>query len=735
MYFPAEISPGLPAKKMRRPFLTIGLTMLCTMFLLFAIGALYTLILVAIVLSSSAVFVFLRHREATVSLLAGVAALLAVFSFTYMQNNQINTALLYCGENISVRGTLADYPTDLGDRYVYSLQNCTLGGHPTSFSLHLSEEKYYDCRPGDILEFTAGKIYPSAEKNSDYYYSTMSDKVYLRAYTDAITVEPMQERSLRFLHCELRHSMLSVIRSRLERTEAAVLSGLMLGNTDTLDTQTALYFTTTGIAHLFAVSGFHVAFWTGLLFQIFGKRKRHILPSVFACAFLFFFMALTGFSVSVCRSGLMTGLVFFGNIFRKEADSLNSLGLAVTILLLINPFSAADASLLLSASATAAIILSSRPIEEYITVPLTRKIKYKPLQRLLQYGINLLCLSAAVTLSLLPLTSYFFGSFSLMTPIANILCVPPAQGAMVMGMASQIFNRIPYFSDFLFFLTDALLRLLLFFTRKLSEVPVGMMLLNTTFTFFWAAASLAIIGIVYIRYNRTPRKAFCTAIGSALALMLIFNVGCHINKDEAVLTVYNAGNATCITLCDRNGNAAVIGCGGDAYTAEALTRKLRTSGASNPRLLLIPDTRETESANAWSLVRSLSPDYVITPQWDTELHSNITVTNEASIQLWSNTAVHFEYRQDFRAVHMEVNGQSIVICVWPSSDFSTADTDYQSGDLLICRQSIPATVNTDRFSQIILSADKQKELYYFDEDLAKKITTTADEGSISISIK
>ncbi len=720
---------------MKRPFLTIGLTMLCTMFLLFAIGTLYTLILVAVILACSIVFIFLRHREATVAVLAGIAALLAVLSFRIMQDNQVNTALLYCGENISVSGTLADYPTATDGRYVYRLQNCTLGGEQTSFSLHLSEEEYYNCKPGDILEFTAVKIYPSAEKNSKYYYSTMSHRVYLRAYADQVTLIKADQRSMRYLHCELRNSMLSVIRSRLQSEHAAVLSGLMLGNTDSLHTQTALYFSTSGIAHLFAVSGFHVSFWTSTLLHAFGKRKRHIFPSVSGCAFLFFFMALTGFSVSVCRSGLMMMVVFFGNIFSKQADSLNSLGIAVTALLTLNPFLAADASLLLSAAATAAIILSSRPIDEYITTPLVQKIKYKPLSRLLRYISNLLCLSAAVTLSLMPLTSYLFGSFSMMTPIANMLCIPSAQGAMVLGITAQAFNRVPYFSDFLFRLTEILLDLLLFFARKLSEIPVAMFIINTSFTVVWATASLLSIGLVYQKYKRLPHRAFFTAICSALSLMVIFNAFCYTNKDEAVLTVYNVGNATCITLCDRNGNAAIIGCGGDEYLVEALTGDLRTSGINQVRLLLIPDARETEDENAWALNRILQPDYLLTTQWDTETQDHIILTNEATIQLWKNTELHFESVQDFRTVHIRINGQDIVICVYPSSDFSQADAIYQSGDILICRQSVPATINTDNFRQIILSSDKEKELYYFDDTLASKITTTADEGSISIFIE
>ena len=709
--------------------------MLCTMLLLFAIGALYTSILAAALLAACALVAFLRHRAASQMLLIGMAALLAVSSFSYMQHSLADAAVLYCGENISVCGTLADYPASINGRLVYKINNCKLGESQTSFSLHLSDEVYYDCKPGDTVQFTALKIYPSEEKDSQHYYAAMADGVFLRAYADDVQFSHAEKAQLRYLPKEIRQHLLVVIESRLAAPLSAILSGLMLGNTDLLDAQTASYFSASGITHLFAVSGFHVSFWTSALLNIFGRRKKHILPTLSACAFLFFFMALTGFSPSVCRSGLMTSVLFSGSLFKRESDSLNSLGLALTVMLTHNPFAAADASLLLSAAATAAITLSSRPIEDYIISPLTQKIKKRPLRKAVAYVTSLLCLSAAVTLALLPLTAVLFGSISLITPLANVLCVPTAQGAMLLGIAAQLSHPIPYFSDLLFRLTELLLALLLQISKALASVPVAMFALNTAFTIAWAVVSLILIAAVYKKYNRLPRRAFITALSCALSLFVLFNVCSLSRKGDAVLTVFDTGNASCITLCDNSGNAAIIGCGGNTHTAEAVAGRLRTCGVSKPRLLLIPDDRKTENANASRISSFFEPELAVAKSSAAEHLEDAMAADAAQITLWEAAALQFESTEHFRAAHINICNQNIVICFYPSSDFTTADDIYKQGDILICRQAIPPTVDTSKFKQIILSSDKEKELYYFDSPLADKVTSTADEGTIEIKLK
>lgn len=722
---------------MKRPFLTIGLSMLCAMYALFFLPTAFTVAAAAILFTAAAVCVFFRRKEASVLLLLSISGMLAFFCFSYTEKCIEQPALLYCGENISVSGTLKDYPEKNNDRYAYTLTDCTIAGEETSVTLQLTDTALYSCRPGDRLHFIASEIYANSERDSIYYLSTMAQGFSLRAYTNAVTVEKTGAVSFLYAARELRHSILESLQRRLPQTAANITGALMLGYEDSMDEQTQLIFRLSGLSHLFAVSGFHVSFWTGLVVNAFGGRKNKRTVCIAACIFLVFFMALTGFSVSVCRAGIMLLTVFAGHFVRRDADSLNSMGLAVSILLL-NPYAAADVSLLLSAGATASILLSAPPIEKYILQPLSLRIKNKNLQALLLNATQLFLQSFFVCIGILPLTSICFGSISVLTPLANVFCMLPAQLTMLFGTAAQAVHRIPYLSDFLFFLTESCCHFLLRMTDFFASVPFSRLTLPFGTVVIWAAACLLLLVFCFSRFRRQQKKQFTVAIACCCVLTAAANIGVFCTRDTVTMRIQQVGNASCFTLYDRHGNAAVFGCGGNDYSAQSLQNHLLSHGNDVTQLLLIPRSTQTEQANAALLTQLLSPRQIIAApnathgQADDEV---LLLTEEAVIQLWENCTVYYKNTDSFSGAHISVNGKNIVLCFSPSSDFSDAQTCFQSGDVFIGRQAVPQTLDTAQFDEIILSTDKNKNLYYFPSALADKIRTTADEGTIERTLR
>lgn len=712
---------------MKRPFLTIGLAMLCSMYALFYIGTTCTVAAAAVLVTAAAVCAFFRRRESALLFLTAIAVLTAVCCFTYADRCKVQPSLLYCGENVSVSGTLSDYPVKTNERYVYTLKNCTIAEEQTDITIQLSESALYKCKPGDRLHFVATKLYSNLENDQQYYFSTLARGEWMRAYTQHVTVEQTDDY-YRYAAKHLRHTILQSLQKRLPTKTAAVVSALVLGDKTNLDRQTELIFRLSGLSHLFAVSGFHVSFWTGLVIAAFGNRKHRKKVSVAAIAFLVFFMALTGFSVSVCRAGIMLLTVCTGNLFRRDADSLNSLGLALTVLLLANPFSAADASLLLSASATAAILLTSEPTEKYVLQPIANKTSNKNIRKYVLSACNLLCLSTSVSICLFPLTSLFFGSVSLLTPFANLFCMFPAQITMILGMFAQIFHRIPWFSDFLFRLTEISCDILLQLTSLFANASFSRIILYTDMIMLWAAGSAVIIFTVSRIYKRQTRRIAAYAMACFCLLLLLMNISLFQTRNDITVHIQNTGNGSCISVHNKNGDAAVFGCGGNEYTAESLHNYLLSNSAPDTALLLIPRQQETESANAKYLAQLLSPDSIISAV-QTETSSTL-LCDSAQLTLWEGCNLYYKNTENFSGVSIQANGKNIVLCFSPSSDFTTAEACFRSGDLLICRQSVPVTVDHAAFEEIILSADKPLALYHYPQAITQKTISTADEGSI-----
>ena len=162
---------------------------------------------------------------------------------------------------------------------------------------------------------------------------------------------------------------------QLPEREAGLAVGVLLGDKSGISEAIKEDFRTDGVSHLLAVSGLHMAAVCQLLLFFFRKILHfpEKLCFLFSMVGIIAFMAITGFAPSVMRSGIMYLIYLAGLIVSRQADSLNSLGAAVFLMCLVNPYAAADIGLLLSFSATAALILFSGK-----TVRLLRT--YLPLQ-------------------------------------------------------------------------------------------------------------------------------------------------------------------------------------------------------------------------------------------------------------------------------------------------------------------------------------------------------------------
>lgn len=721
---------------MKRPFFTIGLTMLCTMFLLFQFGALYTLVFVAVLLLAAAVVAVCRKQKSKLLFLIGLAAICAVLCFSYTMNNKFTPALTYCGENIHIRGTLAEYPISKGEHsYIYSLKNCEIAGQQTDIDIDLFDQYLYNCRPGDTLQFTALQLQAKESEPKLKTFFHLADGAWLYAYTDSVTIEYSTHSRWQYAAKDLQHACLKILEDRLPQPESFVLSALIFGRRDRMDVQTEADFQLCGLAHLFAVSGLHVTFWTSLVFSFFGKRRRHKLPTVAAIGFIVFFMALTGFSVSVCRSGFMMIVLLIGNLFRYEADALNSLGLAVSILLFINPFSAASASLLLSASATAAIVLTAQPIQLYLTESLLRRLQSGFIINKLQAALGILFTSAVTLVGLLPLNAYFFGYFSLLAPISNLLCVPAAQFAMIFGTAATVCNPIPYFSDGLFAVSEQLLHYVLFVSRKIASVPFAIYITHMPSVLIWTALTAAVLLCVYILNKRNRKKIFTAALGCFCALFVGLNISSFANADRITLNIYNTGNDICISLYDAHGHCAVIGCSKNDYVLESVYKDLHYAGILQPDLLLLPRVFDDTQNDMQKATDLWQPQTVLSAVDFKTDHIAVTQASESTVTLCDNITVHYRCDETVSAIKITAAEKQILVCCTPASDFSVCDNRFSDGDILICRQAVPATLSTEPFQQIVLSCDKKEELYHFtDPILAEKTICTADEGKITLTI-
>lgn len=243
-----------------------------------------------------------------------------------------------------------------------------------------------------------------------------------------------------------RDSMSRGITRNLTGEEGKVLSGMLFGRTEQMPSDIRRDYARSGIAHLLSVSGLHLTvfvFLLSILLRFFGlsMRCRRVIMSFS----VLIFMALTGFSYSVTRSGIMMLLWILAQMFGRDADARNSLGFALILILLQNPYAVFSISLQLSYLATLGIVTFTRPTADWLSRRFL-KINLQELRKKSAWRSDLLsaaCVSFCANLLTFPVVCQAFGFVSLVAPLTNLFVAPLVPHALGSGMLCGLTERFP----------------------------------------------------------------------------------------------------------------------------------------------------------------------------------------------------------------------------------------------------------------------------------------------------
>ncbi len=300
------------------------------------------------------------------------------------------------------------------------------GNMRLSFSTEYEDIDIGDFVIGNVINFE-GKLYEvgkDIEDISDYF---KSEKIYIGANNiENLTVTRQGTKPVAYLGNELRRKISDSLKENFTEDTAGVLTALITGDKDGLRGGIYDNFKFIGIAHLMAVSGMHLTILTMGAELVLRRLKKRRVKSAILSLFTTFVMFLANFSPSVIRAGVMRLMHLGGEAIKRRSDSLNSLGLALILILTVNPFACKSVGLLLSVLSTLSIITVSLPFSESFS---TRsgdvlKIKSRRLFGIHKAIIFSLATSLSVMVFTVPVLADSFGGFSLMSPIANLVFLP-----------------------------------------------------------------------------------------------------------------------------------------------------------------------------------------------------------------------------------------------------------------------------------------------------------------------
>ena len=259
------------------------------------------------------------------------------------------------------------------------------------------------------------------------------------------TINKNSSNGFKQLIFSAREYVLGVLKKSIRsgKDELGIAEALLIGYTNDLDKDLVQAYSNTGVVHIIAISGMHLALIYVLLVWLFARiplvNKSKLLQLVLILTCLWLFSILTGASPSVLRAAVMFSFIAVGKTYFKEASIYNSLAASAFVLLCYNPYYLWAVGFQLSYLAVLGIVIFQKPI--YHCFYTKNKWADKTWQ--------LISVSTAAQLLTFPVCIYYFHQFPNLFLISNLIAVPLSAIILYTEIALIAFSWIPFVGTWL----------------------------------------------------------------------------------------------------------------------------------------------------------------------------------------------------------------------------------------------------------------------------------------------
>ncbi len=365
----------------------------------------------------------------------------------------------------------------------------------------------------------------------------------------------------------LQYRLADRLSSLIDGESGALNVALLLGTRDGLSERTELNFRRAGASHILALSGQHLSLMILLLtaflqFLHCPFRLRILLLSATAI----FFLALTGFSISLIRATVMLLCLQVSKLRGIPHDSLTILSVFLAVTLSFCPVWIYDAGLWLTVLAAFVLIVVIPPLLRR-TASLTekRRCKNRWVTFLWKYFVLPMLSSVIISFFLILPMALIFGEISLLSPVSNLLLSPLCALSLMLGMIclllSCLSSVLPVFSfaaSGVAFVLHQVGTLMLQIAEALGDIRGALLSLRYDFVkpMLWILL-IAWLAFLLPRWNKPKRFFYVMGTWSAaFALCFVFFSGMHASDRQVSYLSDKKNELLCFTdqkdtvLCD-----------------------------------------------------------------------------------------------------------------------------------------------------------------------------------------
>jgi len=345
-----------------------------------------------------------------------------------------------------------------------------------------------------------------------------------------------------------RQKVLDILQKNMQGhdDQLSIAEALLIGYTQDLDKDLVQAYSNTGVVHIIAISGMHLALIYVMLIWIFSRipfiKRSKIIKVIFILSCLWIFSLLTGAGASILRAAVMFSCIAIGENFARKSSIYNSLAASAFILLCYNPYFLWDVGFQLSYLAVLSIVIFQRPLYHLLY------IKNKGLN----YLWALVSVSLAAQIFTFPVCLYYFHQFPTIFLIANIIVVPLSSIILYVEIFLIALTWVPFLGPLLGKLTWGLVWFMNKIILWFNSLPFALWdrISATVASTIILYAFIACAGYWLLNKNKL-------ALRSSLFFLLVFVILTAYTKWQTAtqqkLIVYNVPQHQSIDLI--NGNA------------------------------------------------------------------------------------------------------------------------------------------------------------------------------------
>lgn len=298
---------------------------------------------------------------------------------------------------------------------------------------------YLDYINGDYICMSGNVSVPDAATNPGTFdqYIYLKNKGYYLCISNG-TVESGIHRpySIEGFLYGIKNRCTTIIDDSFDSESAGIVKAMLVADKSTLDKNIKKLYSENGIAHIMAISGVHVAIIGMTLYGFLRKiRIGRLISGIFSIAIIVLYGIMTGMSSSTERAVIMLILSIAAEYFGRKTDAPTSMGFAMIIMVLGNPYVILDAGFQLSFAAITGVTVVAPQLRKVLRMfkrfikeaDEKKKQKHKKiisLRKMIIKLIDALVVGIASFITTTPVIIYYYYQFPPYSILINLIVIP-----------------------------------------------------------------------------------------------------------------------------------------------------------------------------------------------------------------------------------------------------------------------------------------------------------------------